>query len=72
MTYDRRDWDERQIEILKRGIADRLRSVCAGVPDEEFDQLVERIALVQRKYEQRTFEPRLRLTRDANHRGPAG
>lgn len=52
MTYDRRDWDKRQLEILKQEIADRLRPVCEHVTDEEFSQLIERIARVQRKYEQ--------------------
>lgn len=52
MTYDRRDWDERQIQVLKQEIAGRLRSVCARMPDEEFDHLVERIARIRRKYEQ--------------------
>ena len=53
MAYDRRDWDERQIESLKEEIAQRLRTVCAGVPADEFAELVERIARIQRKYEQR-------------------
>jgi hypothetical protein len=56
MTYDRRDCDERQLQILRQEIADRLRSVCERVPDEEFEQLVERIARVKRKYEQQTSD----------------
>jgi hypothetical protein len=56
MTYDRRDWEERQIQALKKDIAERLRSVCERVPDEEFDQLVDRIARTRRKYEQRRSE----------------
>jgi hypothetical protein len=56
MTYDRRDWEERQVQVLKQEIADRLRSVCAQVPDEEFDRLVDRIARIRRKYEQATVD----------------
>ena len=58
MTYDRRDWDERQLQAVKREIADRLRSVCEHVPDEEFEQLVERIAHIQRKYEKQSGDER--------------
>jgi hypothetical protein len=53
MGYDRRDWDERQLKALENEIAERLRVVCEGVPPEEFAALVERIARIQRKYEQR-------------------
>jgi hypothetical protein len=70
MAYDRRDWDERQVDILKREIADRLRSVCPGVPDDEFEQLVERIARVQRKYEQRRTEAFFPNIRDVTPRDP--
>jgi len=56
MTYDRRDWDERQLQILKQEIADRLRSVCEHVTDEDFSQLIERMASIQRKYEQQTSD----------------
>lgn len=52
MTYDRRDWEERRIQVLKQEIAERLRLVCECVAEEEFERLVERIAWVQRKYEQ--------------------
>lgn len=54
MANDRRDREERQVEALKQQIANRLRSVCAQVPAEEFDRLVDRIARIQRKYEQAT------------------
>ena len=53
MGYDRRDWDERQLKALEKEIAERLRPVCEGVPADEFAALVERIARIQRKYEQR-------------------
>ena len=54
MTYDRRDRDERQLEALKREIADRLQPACEHVPDAEFQQLVDRIARIQRKYEKQS------------------
>ena len=59
MTYDRRDWQERQMQALKREIADRLRSVCEQVPDDEFGQLVERIARIQLKYEKQSGDERV-------------
>jgi hypothetical protein len=65
MADDRRDWEERQILAHRQEIADRLRSVCARVPDEEFEQLVDRIARIRRKYEQQTADELFYLsTRD--------
>jgi hypothetical protein len=52
MSYDRREWEDRQLQALEEKIAERLRSVCEHVPDEEFKRLIERMARVQRKYEQ--------------------
>jgi hypothetical protein len=69
MTYDRRDWDERQLQVLKREIADRLRSVCERVPDEEFDALVERIARLQRKYEKQSGDERLWIAAESDSPG---
>jgi hypothetical protein len=47
----------KQAEQLKREIAKRLRPVCARLSAEDFDQLVERVARIQRKYEQQqTYE----------------
>jgi hypothetical protein len=40
-------------DLLKREITNRLRPVCANVPDDDFGRLVDRIAYVQWKYEQR-------------------
>lgn len=51
MTYDRRDWDERRLQDLRQEIALRLQAVCEKLPAQEFDLLVERMALLQRKYE---------------------
>lgn len=56
MTYDRRDWEERQLHALKKEIADRLRSVCAGVSDEEFERLIDRMAKIRRKYDLATVD----------------
>lgn len=39
-------------DLLKREITNRLRPVCANVSDDDFGRLVDRIAYVQRKYEQ--------------------
>ena len=46
------DWEAQQIGTLTREIAGRLRGVCQHLPQGEFDALVGRIALLQRKYEQ--------------------
>lgn len=64
MRYDRRDWEERQIQALKKEIAERLRSVCERVPDDEFDRLVDRIAHIKRKYEQRNAADLLSVDRE--------
>ena len=71
MTYDRRDCEERQIQALKEEIAGRLRSVCERVPDDEFDQLVERIARIRRKYEQQRFDEFSPNAREPDGRRPA-
>ena len=70
MTYDRRDWDERQLQILKQEIADRLQPVCEHVTDEDFSELVERIARIQRKYEQQTSDELFPKTLPSD--GPGG
>jgi hypothetical protein len=71
MTYDRRDWEERQIQALKQEIADRLRSVCERVPDEEFDQLVERIARIRRKYELKRSDDLFTNTQESDRHPPS-
>ena len=38
------------LAALQRDISDRLRAVCSGLPDEDFEQLVRDIALVKLKY----------------------
>jgi hypothetical protein len=66
MTYDRRDWEERQIQALKQEIAERLRSVCQRVPPEEFEHLVDRIARTKRKYEQQRADEFFSADSEAN------
>jgi hypothetical protein len=44
------------LQRIKGDVAARLRSVCAGMSDGEFDQLVERIAVIQVKYNVRRSE----------------
>jgi hypothetical protein len=39
------------LEILRREIAKRLRSVCVDVPEKEFESVVERLAQLERRYE---------------------
>jgi hypothetical protein len=43
----------KRLEALRTDIAVRLRSICAAMPQSEFDELVERIASIEYKYEQR-------------------
>jgi len=71
MTYDRRDFEERQLEALKRDIADRLRPVCERVPDEDFDELVDRIARVERKYEQQRADDFFSSAREPDRHPPS-
>lgn len=52
LTDGERSWEQRQLQALMQEIADRLRSICAQMPAEQFDQLVERIARVQRRWQQ--------------------
>jgi hypothetical protein len=56
--YDRRDWQQRQLDALKEKIAQRLRAACDGLPDEDFDLLVDQIARIQHKYEQQVSDER--------------
>ena len=51
LTDSERSWEQRQVESLMDEIADRLRPICARMPVEEFDQLVEGIARLQRKWQ---------------------
>lgn len=64
MGYDRRDRDERQLRALKQEIAERLHGACERLPAEEFEQLVDRIARIQHKYEVRGLNELLSSARD--------
>jgi prophage antirepressor-like protein len=52
LTDNERSWEQRQLDTLMQEIAERLRPICAQMPAEEFDELVERIARVQRRWQQ--------------------
>jgi len=41
-----------RLAVLKEDIARRIRRVMPDLPEAEFDSLVERMALLQMKYEQ--------------------
>jgi hypothetical protein len=45
------EWEQHELEQLRREIGDRLRPVCGNMPPEAFSELVERMARVQRKFE---------------------
>jgi hypothetical protein len=45
------EWEREDMEKLRREIGERLKPVLGDLPAEEFDQLVERMARVQRKFE---------------------
>lgn len=55
MPTDRRDHEGRRqrFDRMKADIARRLRPVCASMPQQEFDELVERIATINIKYDAR-------------------
>jgi hypothetical protein len=53
---DSSDWEELQMAALKHEIAIRLRVVCGDMSEERFDALIDRMAALQRKYEQRNRE----------------
>ncbi|MDQ6768559.1 MAG: hypothetical protein M3Z54_01050 [Gemmatimonadota bacterium] len=38
------------LESIRRDIAERLRPTCANMPDEEFDKMVARMALIEWKH----------------------
>jgi hypothetical protein len=44
--------DSVRLAALRTDIAQRLRKVCEAMPQNEFDQLVDRIAQLEYKYEQ--------------------
>ncbi|HKW09414.1 MAG TPA: hypothetical protein VJO33_03480 [Gemmatimonadaceae bacterium] len=68
MTGETRE--EQQLVALKHEIAERLHSACERLSEKEFEQLVERIALVQRKYEQQRSDDFFPGIRDVEDRHP--
>jgi hypothetical protein len=50
------DRDEKRLTELREEIASRLRPSCSHLPVPEFEELVERMARLQRKYEQQLGE----------------
>ena len=38
------------LESVRRDIAERLRPTCADMPEEEFEKMVDRMALIAWKY----------------------
>ena len=45
------DQDAIAVEVLRKEIAKRLRSICTHIPATEFDSYVDRLAHVERSYE---------------------
>jgi hypothetical protein len=69
--YDRRDWQQRQLDALKEKIAQRLRAACDGLPDEDFDLLVDQIARIQHKYEQQVSDEQRPTTIEPHDSDPS-
>lgn len=42
------------LEVIRRRIAERVRPVCANMPEEEFETMVTRMALIEWKHAQET------------------
>jgi hypothetical protein len=38
------------LEAIRKDIAERLRPTCAGMPEEEFEKMVARMALIEWKH----------------------
>ena len=45
------EWEQQELEQVRAQIRERLKPICSGMAPEEFDELVERMARVQRKFE---------------------
>ena len=45
------EWEQQELEQVRREIGERLKPICGDMPPDEFNQLVERMARVQRKFE---------------------
>ena len=53
------------LQALRRDIAERLRPTCADMPEEEFDKLVSRMALIEWKHVNDTTPTRQTISRSA-------
>ena len=42
--------DETRLEATRKKIAERIRPVCAEMPEEDFDKMVARMALIEYKH----------------------
>ena len=45
-----------RLSVIMMEVRERLRPVCPDLPDDEFDEMVERIAQTQHKYEGRAAD----------------
>jgi hypothetical protein len=45
------EWELQELEQVRREISERLKPICGDMAPEEFNDLVERMARVQRKFE---------------------
>ena len=52
---------ESRLERTKSEIARRIRAVCPDMPEEEFDDLLTRMATIEIKYTQRRKEDFLKM-----------
>ena len=46
--------DETRLESTRKRIAERIRPVCIGMPEEDFEKMVARMALIEYKHYQET------------------
>ena len=42
--------DQTRLEALRKRIAERIRPVCVGMPEEDFEKMVARMALIEYKH----------------------
>lgn len=49
-TQKRMQYQTTNLESLRRDIAQRLRPSCANMPEEEFEKMVARMALIEWKH----------------------
>lgn len=49
-THMREYQDETRLESTRKRIAERIRPVCGGMPEEDFEKMVARMALIEYKH----------------------